>query len=221
MAPSTTVRGFWRSPVSDIEAQRTPLVRTYSSSSTATLPSPAPLHTHAPRTTSTPPSSTAITYNAVDAFFGVVSPTRGTLDSRHDEQPAPSALASPDEIPPAYAYPLPAPLAPEDEDEVPPSYAQTLAGPDMSEPTTLAQYFFKYGFLFPPLWFASLFILLSPLSAPADWEPTKTPTERAALLRRMRSAEVKWARRSLFAATLLTLVIVVAVVIGVLVSRSV
>lgn len=72
----------------------------------------------------------------------------------------------------------------------------------------------------PLLWFLSFIILLSPLSAPADWESNKTPAQRAVMLQRMRASEVRWARRSLLAATLLTAVIAAIIVIVVLVKHS-
>ncbi|KAI0041859.1 hypothetical protein FA95DRAFT_1564942 [Auriscalpium vulgare] len=218
-SPIRTLIGRWRSPEphTDIEAQQ-PIVGRYEPFS---LDSPAALHTHAPRTTSTP-ASPSTTYNAVDLFFGVNSPKRGTLDSRHDERPAPSALSpTATDLPPAYAYPLPAPLplSFDEEDELP-SYAHSVEPRDNAEPVTLAHYFFKYGFLCPPLWFASILILCSPLAAPEDWEPTKTPSERAALLARMRATEVKWARRSIVAALILCIAVTLLVAIGVTASRK-
>ena len=68
--------------------------------------------------------------------------------------------------------------------------------------------------VFPPLWLFSLVILLSPLSAPEDWEQTKSEEERAALLTHLRKVEVRWARRSVIAGTvLLSLVVLVAITV--------
>ena len=58
-------------------------------------------------------------------------------------------------------------------------------------------------------------ILLSPLSAPADWETEKPVQEREELSASMRRTEVKWARRCLVALLVFCL-IVVALVLGVL-----
>ena len=69
--------------------------------------------------------------------------------------------------------------------------------------------------MFPLFWVAGALILLSPLSAPADWEASKPELEREELIASMRRTEVKWARRCLLALAVFTLV-VVAVVLGVL-----
>jgi hypothetical protein len=63
-------------------------------------------------------------------------------------------------------------------------------------------------------------ILLSPLRAPAPantpgaWLPEKTDAERQLIIKRMRTVELKWARRCLYA--LLALIhVIIAIVIGV------
>lgn len=59
-------------------------------------------------------------------------------------------------------------------------------------------------------------ILMSPLRAPpaatpsTSWLPEKTESERQAIIDRMRAAELKWAKRCLYA--LLALVLVAAVI---------
>ena len=53
-------------------------------------------------------------------------------------------------------------------------------------------------------------ILLSPLSAPTDWEAGKPAQEREELIASMRRTEVKWAKRCLLA---LSVFVVVAVVL--------
>ena len=58
-------------------------------------------------------------------------------------------------------------------------------------------------------------ILLSPLSAPADWEAGKPGHEREELIASMRRTEVKWARRCVVALLVFSL-LVVALVLGVL-----
>jgi len=81
-------------------------------------------------------------------------------------------------------------------------------------------YLFKFGFLFPPFWIMGVVILLSPLRAPpaatpsAVWLPEKTDAERQVIIERMRTAELKWAKRCLYALVVLVLaaaVIAVAV----------
>lgn len=69
--------------------------------------------------------------------------------------------------------------------------------------------------MFPLFWVAGAFILLSPLSAPADWETSKPALEREEIIASMRRAEIKWARRCLVALGVFALV-VVALVFGVL-----
>jgi len=98
-----------------------------------------------------------------------------------------------------------------------PSYAEAPT----TEPITLAQYLFKFGFLFPPFWFFGLIILMSPLSAPDDFHAQKPESERAELVRVMRDVEVKWAKRCALAAGLLVLVLaaVAGIVLGVLKGR--
>lgn len=73
--------------------------------------------------------------------------------------------------------------------------------------------------VFPPFWFLGTLILFSSLQAPADWEPTKTPEERDALVQDYRLTEVRWAKRCLFAMLGLLLVIAVAVAAAVSISQ--
>ncbi|KAJ7163999.1 hypothetical protein C8R43DRAFT_858133, partial [Mycena crocata] len=126
--------------------------------------------------------------NPIDDFFGLALTSTRTRDSRL-------------EVPPPYVD------APE--------YTMRAA-----EPVTLAMYLFKFGFLFPPFWIMGVIILLSPLRAPAPantpgaWLPEKTDAERQFIIKRMRTVELKWARRCLYA--LLALVhVIIAIVIGV------
>ncbi|KAJ7454679.1 hypothetical protein FB451DRAFT_1278965 [Mycena latifolia] len=134
------------------------------------------------------------TTNPVDDFFGYTLASSRTRDSRHDRRisTAESAVA-----PPPYVE------APE--------YAERA-----KEPVTLAMFLFKFGFLFPPFWIMSVVILMSPLRAPpaatpsAAWLPEKTDAERQVIIDRMRTAELKWAKRCLYA--LLAFVLAVAVI---------
>ncbi|KAJ7220147.1 hypothetical protein GGX14DRAFT_532809 [Mycena pura] len=148
-----------------------------------------------------PTPSAAVTYparsspvqnttNIVDDFFG----SARTRDSRHDRRisAAESTLA-----PPPYMEA--------------PQYTERA-----QEPVTLAMYMFKFGFLFPPFWIMGVIILCSPLRAPpaatpsAAWLPEKTDAERQVVIDRMRVAELKWAKRCLYALIALILFSVAA-----------
>ncbi|KAF7964591.1 hypothetical protein HWV62_5377 [Athelia sp. TMB] len=206
MSPIQTILGFWRSTSTassssdtDLEAQNT--ITVVSGTHTPlpiTLAAPAAAHTFAPASRNT-------TSNPVDDFFGV---TRTVRDSRHDDvhMPTPS-----EELPPPYL------CASRDEEECLPAYDAPLA-----EPTTLAQYLFRFGFLFFPFWILGAMILLSPLSAPADFHATKPEAERQMLVSLMRNAEIRWAKRCCYALVCLGLLvgIVVGVVEGVMHSRG-
>ncbi|KAL1705143.1 hypothetical protein EV121DRAFT_279846 [Schizophyllum commune] len=155
------------------------------SAASTTLPAPATAVTH--------DAHTALEMNPMDSFFGyALSGAAPTHTSRHDRR-----LSADVEAPPAY-----------EEDPSPPKYTKKY------EPTTLAMFLFKFGFLFPLFWIIGSCILLTPLSAPAPpsdadveaaWMPEKTPEERACIVAHIRSVEVKWAKRCLFA--LLTLLV--------------
>ncbi|KAF7312059.1 hypothetical protein MIND_00218000 [Mycena indigotica] len=129
------------------------------------------------------------THNLVDDFFG-------SRESRHDNHRL--SLA---------------------ESVSPPPYVEcpeyTFRAP---EPVTLAMYLFKFGFFFPPFWILGVIILMSPLRAPpagppsASWLPEKTDAERQMIIERMRTTELKWARRCLYA---LVAYIIIGVVAGV------
>ncbi|KAG1729514.1 uncharacterized protein EDB91DRAFT_1159424 [Suillus paluster] len=132
------------------------------------------------------------TTDPMDDFFGVTR-TRATHESRHDSY-------APREAPPPYA----------DATELP-AYSSTPA-----EPVTLAMYLFKFGFLFPLFWVLGAIILLSPLKAPADFEPTKSEVERQELVQIMRETEIKWAKRSAWA--LLIFLIVIGIIAGAIIG---
>ncbi|KAF9008147.1 hypothetical protein BDZ89DRAFT_1079150 [Hymenopellis radicata] len=113
-----------------------------------------------------------------------------TRESRHDRRIS-------TELPPYMEY----------EASPPPKY--TLK----DEPVTLAMYLFKFGFLFPPFWILGIFILFSPLRAPdatGAWLPDKTDAEKQVVIDRIRTAEIKWARRCLVALLVVTLFGIVA-----------
>ncbi|KAJ7352376.1 hypothetical protein DFH08DRAFT_858690 [Mycena albidolilacea] len=154
------------------------------------VPAPSAAAIHLERT-----SSVHSTTNPVDDFFGYSLTSSRTRDSRHDRRISVAESLAP----PPYMD------APE--------YTEHAR-----EPVTLAMYLFKFGFLFPPFWIFGIFILLSPLRAPpaatpsAAWLPEKTDAERQVIINRMRTAELKWAKRCLYA---LVILLVVAAVISV------
>ncbi|KAH7882487.1 hypothetical protein F5I97DRAFT_1910761 [Phlebopus sp. FC_14] len=188
----STVLGRWHrdsfTPAeSDLEAQ----VITGSHMSIA-LPIAPELARAAAAPTRTPeqPSET----DPVDDFFGVTRP-RATRESRHDSHT--SVIG---DAPPSYA----------DATELP---AYTVVP---AEPVTLAMYLFKFGFLFPPFWILGAVILLSPLTAPADFEPSKPEAERQQLVYIMRKAEVRWAKRCAW--VLLCLLVAGSIIAGICVA---
>ncbi|KAJ3883557.1 hypothetical protein F5051DRAFT_493685 [Lentinula edodes] len=141
----------------------------------------------------------------LDAFFGYTFSQTATRESQHDRPLSSSSFTSESELlPPAYVEP--------------PAYETR-----QTEPATLAMFLFKFGFLFPPFWIMGALILLTPLRAPepsssssssslpAAWLPEKTSAEKQQIVSRMRSVEVKWARRCLTALCIL-IVSVVAIV---------
>ncbi|KAF8433002.1 hypothetical protein L210DRAFT_3412961 [Boletus edulis BED1] len=106
----------------------------------------------------------------------------------------------------------------------PPPYADTglpvySAAPN-TEPITFAMYLFKFGFLFPPFWVLGVIILVSPLTAPADFEPSKSGTERQRLVAIIRDAELKWAKRCVWALVTLLALVGFAAAIALVVLRS-
>lgn len=70
--------------------------------------------------------------------------------------------------------------------------------------------------MFPPFWVLGTIILLSPLKAPADFEPTKSEDERRELVHFMRGAELKWAKRSAWA--LLIFLVVIGIITGAIIG---
>ncbi|KAH6901508.1 hypothetical protein BKA70DRAFT_1308869 [Coprinopsis sp. MPI-PUGE-AT-0042] len=167
---------------------------TASTSSTA-IASPTPVVTSPTRTVSVAEDQPRV-YDPVDEFFGYRFASSATQESRHDGRSRASSIMIPAdaEALPAYA---------EDDDSLP-QYTPH------AEPVTLAMYLFKFGFLFPLFWIFGAFILISPLREPPSnevsptWMPEKTEAERQAFIDHMRKAELKWAKRCLWA--LLTLV---------------
>jgi len=67
--------------------------------------------------------------------------------------------------------------------------------------------------VFPPFWIMGAIILLSPLKAPADFEPSKPEAERQELVHLIRNTELRWAKRSAWA--LLALIVTLGVICGI------
>ncbi|TFK75117.1 hypothetical protein BDN72DRAFT_811302 [Pluteus cervinus] len=152
------------------------------------LPEMLPVMTHVVRASITSEQ----TSDPLNDFFGAPRSSSPTRESRHDRR-----ISVSEPLPPYSAEPLPA-------------YTKR------AEPTTLAQYLFKFGFLFPPFWILGALILASPLREPAptasgSWLPEKTEEERQQIILQMREVEVKWALRCLFA---LFILIAVGVAFG-------
>ncbi|KAI0689563.1 hypothetical protein BC835DRAFT_1368612 [Cytidiella melzeri] len=191
---STTQTSFER----DLEAQTpTVVVGRYEPGPSTYIVLPPPAVAHSLRTSTSVEQGT----DPIDAFFGVSRSPRGTQDSRHDDR---HLVAYQDDVPP-------------------PPYADATDLPSytsVAEPPTLAMYLFKFGFLFPLFWLAGLFVLLCPLTPPENWEPTKTEAERQELLGLLRRTEVKWARRSLIALSLFSLIAIAAALTAFFVMRS-
>ncbi|KAH7924941.1 hypothetical protein BV22DRAFT_1034638 [Leucogyrophana mollusca] len=191
----SSVFGKWRrvsdSPA-DIDLEAQIITGTHAPFSIPAAPEPA----HSAAAPSRTPDNSDTT-NPIDDFFGVTR-ARATHESRHDSYPAASRSSAVDaDAPPSYA----------DATELP-AYTSTPA-----EPVTLAMYLFKFGFLFPLFWVLGAIILVSPLTAPADFEPSKSEAERMELVQTMRKAEIKWAKRSAWA--LLILLVAVGIITGV------
>ncbi|KAG2035090.1 hypothetical protein BDR03DRAFT_900288 [Suillus americanus] len=192
----SSVLGNWRkasiSPVDiDLEAQTVTGAHT-----SFTLPAAIQV-AHSAATPTNTPQQNDNTTDPVDDFFGVTY-ARATRESRHDSYVSPSrtSVALDGEAPPPYMNAT-----------EPPAYSSTPV-----EPVTLAMYLYKFGFLFPPFWVLGAIILLSPLKAPADFEPTKSEDERQELVRIMRDAEIKWAKRSAWA--LLIFLVAIGIILG-------
>ncbi|KAI6006761.1 hypothetical protein EDC04DRAFT_976206 [Pisolithus marmoratus] len=198
----STVVGNWRAISTDVDVEAQVITGCHAPFTLPALPEQA-RSAAAPTRTPAPADEMSPTSNPVDDFFGITRP-RPTRESRHDSYPSVSrvsdVISMDGEAPPPYAEGA----------ELP---AYTVA---QSEPATLAMYLFKFGFLFPPFWILGAIILLSPLNAPAEFEPTKPEAERQELIRTMRETEIKWAKRCAWA--LLILIVVFAMMAGVVVA---
>lgn len=80
-----------------------------------------------------------------------------------------------------------------------------------AEPMTLARFMFIYGFIFPPFWIMGIVIRFSELRPAEDWGVGKSEDEKDRLMAEMRTTEVKWANRCIYA--LLTLITIIAVIV--------
>ncbi|KAG2068543.1 hypothetical protein BDR04DRAFT_1129231 [Suillus decipiens] len=70
--------------------------------------------------------------------------------------------------------------------------------------------------MFPPFWVLGATILLSPLKAPDDFEPTKSEDERRELVQIIRDVEIKWAKRSAWA--LLVFLVAIGIIVGAIIG---
>ena len=76
--------------------------------------------------------------------------------------------------------------------------------------------------VFPPFWILGAIILIYPLTAPPDFEPTKSEMERRQLMQIIRNAELRWAKRCTWALVALLVLgsFTVSITLGVLRSES-
>ncbi|KAI9569267.1 hypothetical protein HD554DRAFT_2020784 [Boletus coccyginus] len=188
MNPSAfTVHGSWRRASSsadvDLEAQAITGIH---------APFTLPTAVRAPAVPIPTPHGT--TTDTIDDLFGVTHP-HATHESQHDLYPS---LDGHDIPPPPYGANAEPPAYPADSN---------------IEPITLAMYLFKFGFLFPPLWIFGSLILITPLTAPTNFEPSKSETERQELVQIIRDAELRWAKRCAWA--LVVLLVLGGVVVAV------
>jgi hypothetical protein len=107
---------------------------------------------------------------------------------------------------------------------------------DSKEPVTWSMIAFRLGFVFPPFWLCGALTLITPPGsmarifmpwfkdfAPSDefWCHDDLPqADKEAYLARMRAAEIRWGKRSLFALSLVMSFIVVVAVIIVAVTKA-
>ncbi|KAL4242427.1 hypothetical protein ABKN59_011933 [Abortiporus biennis] len=199
---SFTVFGTWSNAASSSGSHSIDLEAQTITGTRVSIPAPPrPAAAHSPRI-----QAEEETTDPIDDFFGVTRPRRsGTHESRHDIV----AIATPQE---EAALDMP-----------PPPYADAYDLPSytsVAEPPTLAMYLFKFGFLFPLFWFAGIIVLLSPLQAPENWEPTKTEAERQEIIELLRRTERKWAKRCLIAFIVFALIALAVSITTVMVMRS-
>ncbi|KAI6145733.1 hypothetical protein EDD17DRAFT_1495438 [Pisolithus thermaeus] len=202
----STVIGHWRGTSlqtsADIDVEAQVITGRHALFALPVVPEQARSAT-APTRTPVPADDVSPVSDPIDDFFGVTR-LRATRESRHDTYPSVSrasgVIPTDGEAPPPYV----------DGIELP---AYTVAS---SEPPTLAMYLFKFGFLFPPFWILGAIILLSPLHAPAEFEPAKPEAERQELIGMIRETEIRWAKRCAW--SLLILVLVLAMMAGIVVA---
>lgn len=109
---------------------------------------------------------------------------------------------------------IPPPYSPDWDGEKLPGYTSSPA----FEADTVARRLFKYGFctlsflhrkppwltvsrlpVFPLFWAVGVYFLFAPMRVTGDWQSDKTEEEKEKMLSEMREAEVKWAKRCLWA----------------------
>jgi len=219
-SPIQTIFGSWRrslqhnsSSAIDLEAQTQTQIISGTQTPDPIIP-PQPTHTHVPSTHLSQPSpQSAGSTDPIDDFFGDTV----THHSRHDIRLSTTStlVGQSRDMPPPYPHTSHRRNINTSTNSDLPAYAEVAP---TTEPITLARYVFKYGFLFPPLWFLGLIILLTPLPVPADFHADKPESERTALVEAMRRAEVKWAKRCAWALAVFVFVVgaVVGVVVGVM-----
>lgn len=229
---------FSRTARDDVEAQSLSTPETVSTM----VPLP-PVSIPAPTFSQPSSSRTRPMYtDAIDDFFGATPMSRsdsrtGTRVSRHDNPADTGAQSATSDDsssegdrhstkPPSYNYAVLA--SPTYQTITPqlsvlPPYAQATSESQLplskKSPPTLAMYLFKYGFICPLFWVFGSFLLLWPLSPPESYLPMADPSARSLFARRIRNAEIKWATRCLIALTALLILVLLAVVLALAVTK--
>lgn len=127
----------------------------------------------------------------------------------------------------------PPPYSPDWDGEKLPGYAPSSD----FEMETVARHMFKYGFcmlltpscgrgltvlfdplVFPLFWAIGVYFLFVPIRVSADWQSDKTEEEKEKILAEMKEAELKWAKRCLWA-LLSFFVCLVVLIVAVVLSR--
>lgn len=212
-----TILGTWRMPQPTSPVELEAQVQTISATQTPlptsiTITPPKPTHTHSPAARLSPEGT-----DPVNESFRATRTTTVANDSRHDVRLTTMSTTANltgrgqgQDTPPPYPHThhrYSISTNTNIEHDLP-AYNEALT----TEPITLAQHLFKFGFLFPPLWLLGLIILFSPITTPSDFYAQKPEPERAELARVMRRAEVKWAKRCAWA--LGVFVFVVGAIVG-------
>jgi len=140
--------------------------------------------------------------DAIDDFFGVTRPRSSTEKEEVASQ-----------LPPPYAHDL------ESASVSLPSYSEANGSAPLSEPYTIPEAFFKWGFLFPLFWPLGALLLIN-FHSPTELTAWYSPEESAERVRFLRTAERRWAQRCALATVVLVFValVITGMVFGIMMS---